>query len=265
MVGLVTVRGEFLTECSVSLGARASCALARPRDPKTLCQWAHARACVRVRHALAREAKLLCGCCEDRARSVTIGVLSGVHHHGDPNGRHYRQRVSGRERERTVNNYALANDLIGNGALDNWTGKVLGVAQAMADKALVWDASRASGKGGFIGTSKVADLVAEHNPDLTELKNFAGQVSKIAKGLMEWGGYVVGASDTDRESEARTFARTYTLNMISDMLYPKSDKGRTLAAIVASMFTEATAEKNGYSIEEILAEVLAQAEGVTED
>lgn len=191
---------------------------------------------------------------------MTIGVLTGVHRKGGHHGPHKRQSLWQRERERTVNNYAKANDLIGNGALDNWTGKVLGVAQAMADKALVWDASRASGKGGFIGTSKVADLVAESNPDLSELKNFAGQVSKIAKGLMEWGGYVVGASDTDRESEARTFARTYTLNMISDMLYPKSDKGRTLAAIVASMFTEATAEKNGYSIEDIVAEVRAQSE-----
>ena len=158
-----------------------------------------------------------------------------------------------------MNNYELANSLIGNGTLDAWTGKVLGVAQALADGTLVWDGTRANGKGGFKGTSSVADAVAAVNPDVAELKSYAGQVSKIGRGIMEYGAFVVGVTDSERESAAREFARTFTLNQLSELLYPKTDDDKwSLVQAVATLL--AAANKREVSMEAVLAEVVGQIE-----
>lgn len=164
-----------------------------------------------------------------------------------------------------TNPIRMAADLIVGGALDEFIGKVYGVATALADGTMAYDKDGNNGKGRFKGGKALFDNIMAESADVPE--NYEGQISKIAKGIVELGAYCVVADHDDRLAEVRRFCQQYkTLNNLSSILYPTTEsKGRTLAAIVASMFTEATAEKNGYSVEDIVAEVLAQAEGQPED
>lgn len=161
-----------------------------------------------------------------------------------------------------VNNYKVAADLIVDGANSKWVGKVLGVAQSMADGVVVFDPERANGKGGYKGVAKAAEAMASENEQLADLVNMASVVTLVAKALTKVGAFVVAATDADRLAEAECFCAQYTENMCKELVYESSSKGRTLAAIVASMFTEAVSEKNGYSVEAIMSEVVAQAEAL---
>jgi hypothetical protein len=162
--------------------------------------------------------------------------------------------------------YTQASNAMALGGHRQGVGALLAVVVAQRDGILSWNPEAANGKGGFKGGAKVvsttleaceSELVADAAAFFT-----ASKVSKLATVVRTFGVHLLTVSDDELWEAIDSFVRDNggLTNLYARLLPVKDDSGpQTLAAIVANMYTIATCDKNGFAIEDIVAEVLAQA------
>jgi hypothetical protein len=99
--------------------------------------------------------------------------------------------------------------------------------------------------------------------------SYQSQISKIATGIRELGAACIVVDHDDRMVAVRAFCAQYvSLNNLSSILYPKDDKSperESLETLTDRYFTQAMCERNAYTVEEIVASVLARAEAMLAD
>lgn len=159
-----------------------------------------------------------------------------------------------------TNPHAAAAALIVGGALDEFVGKVYGVATALSDGTMTWNPDQGT-EGRWNGGKGLYDMILAENLEVPS--SYQGQISKIATGIKTLGAACID-KDNDRRMEAvRAFCSQYkTLNNMSSILYPTKDDGKvtTLAQMVANLY--AWAAKNGHEVPEVVSEVNAQGEAI---
>lgn len=165
--------------------------------------------------------------------------------------------------EKITNPHAAAAALIVGGALDEFVGKVYGVATAIHDGTLAWNADQ--GKDGRWNGGKVLyDLIVAEN--LKVPTSYQSQISKIATGIKELGASCIVADHDKRMAAVRAFCAQYeTLNNLSSILYPKDDEqkpGRTMPAAVAALLAEGV--KYEWDMKELTSEFLSQITALVE-
>lgn len=150
-----------------------------------------------------------------------------------------------------TNSIKVAADMIVKGTDGLWLGKVFGVASAFPAGIMSYDPNAASGNGALKGAKDLYKAMLDAGYVLPE--QYESQISKIAKGLLTYGAWILAESDDDaRLAACETFCRQWTLNALSEALYPKKDKEReSLATLTGRHVNVCTSERNGYSMAEI--------------
>lgn len=162
--------------------------------------------------------------------------------------------------DKITNPHAEAATLMVKGALDEFVGKVYGVATALSDGSLVWNPDQ--GKDGrWNGGSALMDRLLAEN--LNVPMSYESQISKIATGIKTLGASCIDKDNDRRMVAVRAFCEQYgCYNNMSNIIYPKvkDDKVTTLAQMVANLY--AWAAKNGCEVPEVVSEVNAQGEAI---
>lgn len=165
--------------------------------------------------------------------------------------------------EKITNPHAAAAALIVGGALDEFVGKVYGVATAVADGTLTWNDKQGT-DGRWNGGKGLYDLILAENLEVPS--SYQSQISKIATGIKELGVGCIVADHDKRMSAVRAFCTQYkSLNNLSSILYPKDDDakpGRTMPAAVAALLAEAV--KYEWDMQELTGEFLGQITALVE-
>lgn len=160
------------------------------------------------------------------------------------------------------NFYAMSAAFQVNGTEDIQVGYLLPVVVAFRDGTMTYDADARKGKGGFKGGSKVEQLVADQTTSVLPTE-FRGVISKAATVIRDMGAELLTVADDELVDAVRAFIQAHgSISALYSKLDNKVKASRTIAAIVASMFAETN--KNEYSVSDVVAEVLAQAEAAAE-
>lgn len=165
--------------------------------------------------------------------------------------------------EKITNPHAAAAALIVGGALDEFVGKVYGVATALDDGTLVWNPDQGT-DGRWNGGKVLFDKIMAES--LKVPSSYQSQISKIATGIRELGASCIVSDHDKRMAAVRQFCEQYeSLNNLSSILYPNEEKvkpGRTMPAAIAALLAEAV--KYEWDMQETTAEFLSQMTALVE-